>query len=146
MNSTIERTYCERCGTWRFKPVGALCFHCSRGQGEAALSLIQCISDPITFANVTVDAPGFDADTFTRALMRALVDDIEIVTDATGEAIAQHAGRNGGYPVSRHSCQCPAGVHNRPCKHRALYCLTLDVIEPQRRKQWAAAARKLVAA
>jgi hypothetical protein len=99
---------------------------------------------PVTFGGVTVDAPGFTADQFERAICRALVDELEVHYDATGEVIICHRGQNGGYRVSRHTCSCKAGEVGTPCKHRALYCFHLDVREPALRRQWAS-ARKQVA-
>jgi hypothetical protein len=148
MNSTIERTFCSGCGTFRFKEPEQLCYHCSRGakvECPTAENSAVGQTGTVTFGGVIVDAPGFDQDRFERAICRALVDQLEVQYDATGEAIICHRGQNGGYRVTRHTCSCKAGEVGTPCKHRAIYCFHLDVREPAIRKQWAS-ARKGVAA
>jgi hypothetical protein len=140
-----KRTFCQQCGTWRFKPEGQLCFHCQQGSTvETEQEAAPAVSEPIVFGGHEITAPGFDAHSFERAIVRALADDIEIVTTVTGETIAQHRGCNGSYRVSRHACQCAAGVHGRPCKHRAMFCFVQDVRAPHVARQWAQ-ARKVAA-
>ncbi len=148
MNSTIERTHCQKCGTWRFKEPEQLCYHCSKttdfNQEKSPASSV------ITFGGVTVDAPGFDQDQFSRAICRAFVDDLIVTQDQTGQHIVGPAGVNGGYRTTRTICDCKAGSCGTPCKHRARLIAYLDIREPALRRQWAAAersvSRKLVAA
>jgi hypothetical protein len=130
-----------------------LCYHCSKTTDfnqEKSPASISCAEsarkvEPITFANVTVDAPGFDQDQFSRAICRAFVDDLIVTQDQTGQHIVGPAGVNGGYVSSREQCTCKAGSCGQPCKHRARLIVYLDIREPALRRQWAS-ARKLVAA
>ncbi len=151
-----ERTYCPQCQTFRFKPVGERCFHCAQVPTETGAASavtpasISCAEsarkvEPVTFGGATIDAPGFDQEGFEKAMCRAFVDELVIVQDQTGQDVVCYAGTNGGYRTTRTSCDCPAGVHGRSCKHRAFYCFHLDVREPALRRQWAS-ARELVAA
>lgn len=139
----MERTYCERCGTYRFKPAGELCCHCRRSQdpteaASAASRTSQIVTtQPVTFGGHVIDAPGFTQDQFERAMCRALVDELEIHTDETGLAIVTHRGVNGGYRVTRTSCDCRAGEIGIPCKHRAFYLFHTQVRIPAVRKEWA---------
>lgn len=132
----MERTYCERCGTYRFKPAGELCCHCRRAP-EATEAASAASDTPVTFGGHVIDAPGFTQDQFERAMCRALVDELVIETDQTGLAIVCHRGVNGGYRVTRTSCDCKAGEVGTPCKHRALLLFHLQVRLPAVRKQWA---------
>jgi hypothetical protein len=166
-----ERTYCEGCGTYRFKEAAELCFHCQRKPAETGAASavspasISCseserVISPvspapgfrpesgrnvITFANVTVTAPGYTSESFEKALCRAFVDELVIVQDQTGQDVVCHAGTNGGYFTTRESCSCKAGSCGTPCKHRAFWIFVHDVRLPIQRRQWAA-ARKAVAA
>jgi hypothetical protein len=150
-----ERTYCEGCGTFRFKEAHELCFHCQRKpiEMEAApavspvpVSLTQVEdAQPVTFGGATITAPGFTADQFERAMGRAIADDLIVTQDQTGQDVVCHAGTNGGYFTTRESCSCKAGSCGTPCKHRAFWIFVHDVRLPIQRRQWAA-ARKLVAA
>ncbi len=132
-------------------PENRFCDACmGRGlvEGEAASAAAPApVTEPVAvvFADHQVDAPGFDRHSFERAMARALVDQLEIHRDTSGLYVVAHHGQNGGYPCSRHRCECPAGVHGQPCKHRAALIFHLDVREPALRRQWAA-ARKVVAA
>ncbi len=146
MNSTIERTFCSGCGTFRFKEPEQLCYHCSRGakvecSGGASAPPEQ--TEPITFGGATIDAPGFTADQFERAMCRAIADDLVVSIDATGQHIVGPAGVNGGYRTTRTSCDCKAGSCGQACKHRAQLIVYLDVREPALRRQWAAAERNV---
>ncbi len=148
-----ERTYCPQCQTFRFKPVGERCFHCAQVPTETgaasavtpAPSPVTVTSEAVTFANVTVDAPGFTQDQFERAICRAIADDLVVSIDATGQHIVGPAGVNGGYRTTRTICDCKAGSCGTPCKHRARLIAYLDIREPALRRQWAS-VRKLVAA
>ncbi|HEV2124597.1 MAG TPA: hypothetical protein VGW38_17730 [Chloroflexota bacterium] len=147
----MERTYCEGCGTYRFKAGDELCWHCKSPAEQAAIleakqrkEAAPIVSTPIRFGGVEVDAPGFDQDNFERALCRAFTDDLEI-HEAAGYYLVTHRGVNGGYHVTRTSCDCKAGEHGQPCKHRAILCFHLDGREPAIRKQWSD-ARKAMAA
>lgn len=129
------RSYCEECGTYRFKPAGELCGHCRRAADTPASP------PPVTFGGCRIAAPGFTPDQFERAIARALVDDLQVHTDATGLAIVGPRGVNGGYRVTRTSCDCKAGSTGTPCKHRALFLFHLHVRVPARKRQWEAAHR-----
>ncbi len=158
MNIQYERTYCEGCGTYRFKAADELCWHCKspaeqaaileakqRKETAGAVSPVQNLDmPPITFGGVTITAPGFTADQFERAIYRALVDELEI-HEAAGYHLVTHRGQNGGYHTTRERCDCKAGEHGQPCKHRATLCFHLDVREPALRRQ-CADVRKAVAA
>lgn len=139
----MERTYCEQCGTFRFKSDDEFCWHCRRAPEateavEAASQNLQVAeSHPVTFGGHVIDAPGFTQDQFERAMCRALVDELEIHTDETGLAIVCHRGTSGGYRVTRTSCDCKAGEVGTPCKHRAALLFHLQVRLPAVRKQWA---------
>jgi hypothetical protein len=149
MSTTMTRTFCTRCGTFRFKEPEQLCYHCSRGakvECPGGASAPPGQTETITFGGATIDAPGFDREGFEKALCRAFVDELVIVQDQTGQDVVCHAGTNGGYFTSRHTCSCPAGVHGCSCKHRAFWIFVHDVRLPIQRRQWAAAARKAVAA
>ncbi len=150
-----KRTYCPQCQTYRFKPTGERCFHCAQAPTETQTGaapavtpapIVKFTDSPITFGGATIDAPGFTQDQFERAMCRAFVDELVIVQDQTGQDVVCHAGTNGGYFTSRHTCSCPAGVHGCSCKHRAFWIFVHDVRLPIQRRQWAAAARKAVAA
>jgi hypothetical protein len=91
---------------------------------------------PVTFAGQTVDAPGFSQDQFERAILRALVDELQ-VTPANGQHIVHRATVAHGYRVTRERCDCTAGQVGTPCKHRALLILHLDIREPAQQRQWA---------
>ncbi len=140
----------------RTVPMNRFCDACQRKPAETGAASgvtpasISCAEsarkvEPVTFANVTVDAPGFTQDQFERALCRAIADDLVVSIDATGQHIVGPGGVNGGYRTTRTSCDCKAGSCGQACKHRAFWIFVNDVREPAIRKQWAN-ARKLVAA
>ena len=116
--------------------------------GQPAPSLTRSdseqVSQPISFGGHRVDAPGFTAEQFARAIARALVDELEI-HETNGRHIVSHKGLTTGYAVTRTSCTCKAGEVGTPCKHRAILCFHLDLREPALRRHWAD-ARKAVAA
>ncbi len=130
----------------RTVPMNRFCDACkSTGVGETgAAAAVSPAPSLITFGGVPVDAPGFDQDRFERAMVRALVDELE-VHDVGGGHVVTRRGLNGGYPCSRNRCECKAGQVGQPCKHRAALIFHLDVREPALRRQWAA-AQKAVAA
>ncbi|HEV2122886.1 MAG TPA: hypothetical protein VGW38_08940 [Chloroflexota bacterium] len=145
-----ERTYCKKCETYRFTNPGESCWHCKPpAEQRAILEAKQQAKEGapavspalITFGGVEVDAPGFTIDSFERAICRALVDGLEI-HEAAGYHLATHRGVNGGYHVTRERCDCKAGEHDQPCKHRAMLCFHLDIREPAIRKQWAGAGAR----
>lgn len=95
----------------------------------------------VTFAGVTLDAPGFTSEAFERAVLRAVVDELQLHHTAGGDLVC-HAGVNGGYHVFRDRCDCAAGQHGTPCKHRAYWILVNDVRLPAKRRQWAQLQRR----
>ncbi len=151
---STSRTFCEGCGTYRFKEAHELCFHCAQAPTETGAApavtpapgfRADSARNVITFGGATIDAPGFTQDQFERALCRAIADDLVVSIDATGQHIVGPGGVNGGYRTTRTSCDCKAGSCGQACKHRARLIAYLDIREPALRRQWAS-VRKLVAA
>ena len=130
------------------------CEHCSWGRVRVEVTSAEpeagvqtyTPEQPLTYHVHEVDAPGFTQDQFDRAMVRALVDDLEVSeTDTPDQYMVGHRNIGIGYHVTRERCGCKAGTAGTPCKHRAFLIAHLDVREPAIRRQWSH-IRKAVAA
>lgn len=77
----------------------------------------------------TVDAPGFTAATFDRAIHRAHNDGLTgAPTDRTDCVLITNPTNGASYTVSRSQCSCKAGQRGLGCKHRALAIFLADIM------------------
>lgn len=84
----------------------------------------------ITVAQHTINAPGFTAQSFDRAIQRAhdeglivrripdLIMSLEVINPTHGTS----------YVTTRYECSCPAGQRGGPCKHRAYSIFLKDIV------------------
>ncbi len=153
---------CQHCGHRFFssEPNPApLCYHCKAAGRtvETAEPVFQNRqvdgfqpSEPITYLGHPVNAPGFTADQFERAMLRAFCADLQVKPYHDGRHLVGYPNVY-AYLVTREQCTCKAGCAGTPCKHRAFLIACLDIREPHVRREWAALnaerpARKAVAA
>ena len=84
----------------------------------------------VTYPGYVIDAPGYDADGLDRAVQRALSEGVRLeTTDRLGAFRVSRSGSDAIYTTSRTGCSCKAGRLGTACKHRALVCLLLAVVE-----------------
>ena len=94
-------------------------------------------SEPIVFAGIEVDAPGFASQAqFEQAMMRALIDELQVKPHEQSDRYVVGHPHSHAYLTSRDRCSCKAGVSGQPCKHRATLILHLDIRQPAIAKQW----------
>ena len=121
-------------------PSNEMCPTC-KGRGRIKVEIdaepVEAPASTITYCGHVVDAPGFDQDSFTRAMLRAFCDDLQITPYHDGRHIVHHVGSTGGYVATREHCDCTAGCAGTPCKHRAFLIACLDIREPHVRREWA---------
>ncbi len=94
-------------------------------------------AESITYLGVSVNAPGFPAAQFERAMLRAFCDDLQVKRYHNGRHIVHQQGCTSGYVATREHCTCKAGTADAPCKHRAFLIASLDIREPHVRREWA---------
>lgn len=88
----------------------------------------------VAFGGYLVHAPGFTADIFARAIERGLAEGVVLTTRSRpGTFIASRSGSAMTYVTTRTTCTCWAGRLGRSCKHRALACLILTILDPRAR-------------
>lgn len=119
------------------------CSHCSWGRvrvevEDKTISVIDSESQPIMFAGIEIDAPGFvSQEQFEQALLRALVDELQVKPHEQSDRYVVGHPNSHAYLTSRDRCSCKAGVSGQPCKHRAALILELDIRQPAVERQWA---------
>jgi hypothetical protein len=135
--------HCQHCGHRFFSSApnpAPICYHCESA-GRTVETDAEPVEEPasagaITYLGQLVNAPGFSQDQFTRAMLRAFRDDLQIASYHDGRQLVGCQGVY-GYVVTRGGCDCKAGRAGTPCKHKALLVAHLDIRQPHVRREWA---------
>jgi hypothetical protein len=94
-------------------PSNEMCPTC-KGRGRIKVEIdaepVEAPASTITYCGHVVDAPGFDQDSFTRAMLRAFCDDLQITPYHDGRRIVHHVGCTGGYVATREHCELHGGI------------------------------------
>lgn len=80
-----------------------------------------------TIDGIQINAPGYTAKSFDRAVERAHNEGVRTMPCAKARTVITSSGTsNRTYFTTRETCTCRAGQQGRPCKHRALAIFLVD--------------------
>lgn len=129
----VECTMCNGAGTvtlcdshrGRVYTYNRDCMIC---RGVGVKTIVVETPDTIEVGGFTVDAPGFTAESFDRAIHRAHDNGLIVAaTDRPDMLLVTNPTHGTCYTVSRDTCTCRAGEHGLGCMHRALVVFLMDV-------------------
>lgn len=86
----------------------------------------------VVFGGYRLLAPGFSSDDFATAIKRAFDAGLQVTPGARpGQYLVINPESGTVYAATRSRCDCRAGQHAGPCKHRAMVCLieTIAIID-----------------
>lgn len=85
---------------------------------------------PIRFRGYTIRAAGFDQETFSQAITRAIDEGLTIRPGHASRTwyVWNPSSQNEYATGANGTCTCPASVHGSSCKHVALVMLIETII------------------